>query len=169
MCNLCAMARVGTILVLLLLAGCAAGGDPGPSGKDPPERRELRVESLDSGAPFEGPRRPRVVVAPSAEALSKELGAGVRASGEGTYLAVQWGARPTGGYSIGVAGATVEGRRVTVRLALEAPPEDAIVAQVLTYPYAVSVLKDLDPAGKEFSLVDGKGETLDWPIRRVGG
>ena len=45
-----------------------------------------------------------MVVALSAEALSKELGAGVRASGEGTYIAVQWGVRPTDGYSTGVAG-----------------------------------------------------------------
>ena len=58
---------------------------------------------------------------------------------------------------------------MTVRLALEAPPEDAIVTQVLTYPYKISVLRVLEPAGMESSVVAGKGETLDWPIRRVGG
>ena len=73
------------------------------------EPRDLRGKRVASGAPGEGPRDPRAVLAPSAEALSRELGARIRGSGEGTYLVVYGGRRPTGGYSVGVTGARVEG------------------------------------------------------------
>ena len=97
---------------------------PGPVRRGSPETREprdLRVERVASGVPGEGPREPRVVLAPSAEALSRDLGARIRGSGEGTYLVVYAGQRPTGGYSVGVAGARAEGDRVTVRVSLEEP------------------------------------------------
>jgi hypothetical protein len=163
------MVRVGPILLLVLLSACSTAGDPGPSGGGTPEAREVRVERVAAGSPGEGPNRPRVVVAPSAEALSGELGADIRGRGGGTYLLVHGGQRPTGGYSVAVAGAKVEGDRVTVRLSLEDPPPDAMVTQSLTYPYEISVLRDLGPEGKSFSFVDGKGEKLDWPVRRVEG
>ena len=74
------------------------------------EPRDLRGKRVASGAPGESPRRdPRVVTAPSAGALSRDLGAQIRGSGEGTYLVVYGGRRPTGGYSVGVTGARVEG------------------------------------------------------------
>ena len=57
---------------------------------------------------------------------------------------------------------------MTVRLALERPPPDAIVTQAFTYPYAVVVLRELDPRGKDFSFVDLQGRGLDWPVRRAG-
>ncbi len=166
------MVRVGSILLLILLSACSAGGDPGPSDSSPPETpepRDLRVERVASGAPGEGPRDPRIVLAPSAEALSEELGARIRGSGEGTYVVAYGGQRPTGGYSVGVAGARVEGDRVTVRVSLEDPPPDAIVTQALTYPYEISVLCGLPPGGKSFSFVDGDGGELGWPVRRVEG
>jgi hypothetical protein len=108
------------------------------------------------------------VLAPSAEALSRDLGARIRGSGEGTYLVVYAGQKPTGGYSVGVAGARVEGDRVTVRVSLEDPPPDAIVTQSLTYPYEISVLRGLSAEGKSFSFVDGEGRELGWPVRRAG-
>lgn len=169
-CKLCAMVRVGPILFLILLSACSTAGDPGPSdgsSREGSKPRDLRVERVAAGAPGEGPARPRVILAPSAEALSGELGAKIRGSGGGTYLLVHRGERPTGGYSVAVAGARVEGDRVTVRLRLKDPPPDAMVTQSLTYPYEISVLRDLAPEGKSFSFVDGKGEKLDWPIRRV--
>lgn len=166
------MVRVGPILLLLLLSACSAAGNPGPSDESSPETPEphnLRVERVAARAPGEGPRRPRVVLAPSAEALSRELGAEIPDSGEGTYLVAYRGERPTGGYSVGVAGARVEGDQVTVRLSLDGPPSGAIVTQSLTYPYEISVLHGAAPEGRSFSFVDGNGETLDWPVRRVGG
>ncbi|HKH11101.1 MAG TPA: protease complex subunit PrcB family protein [Rubrobacter sp.] len=163
------MVRVGPILLMILLSACSTAGDPGPSDGGSSGARDLRVERLAAGAPGEGPGSPRVVLSPSAGALSEELDAEMPDSGEGTYLVVQWGERPTGGYSVAVAGARAEGDRVTVRLSLEDPPPDAMVTQSLTYPYEISVLRGLAPEGKTFSLVDGKGEKLDWPVRRVGG
>jgi hypothetical protein len=165
------MVRVGPILLLILLSTCSTAGNPGPSDGGPPETQEprgLRVERVASGAPGEGPRDPRAVLAPSAEALSRELGARIRGSGEGTYLVVYGGRRPTGGYSVGVAGARVAGDRVTVRVSLEDPPPDAIVTQSLTYPYEISVLRGLELEDKSFYLVDGEGRELGWPVRRVG-
>lgn len=159
---------MGPVLLLALLAACSAADDSGSPG-GAPETRDLRVENLAAGSPGEGPQRPRVVVAPSAEALSGELGAEIDGAGEGTYLVAYRGEQPTGGYSVGVRGAEVEGDRVTVRMTLKGPPEGAIVTQVLSYPYVISVLEDLDPAGKEFSFVSGGGERLEWPVRRVGG
>ena len=165
------MVRVGPILLLFLLSACSTTGAPDRSDGGSPEAqrpRDLRVERVASGAPGEGPRDPRVVLAPSAEALSRELGAQIRGSGGGTYLVVYGGQRPTGGYSVGVAGARVEGERVTVRISQEGPPPDAIVTQSLTYPYEVSVLRGLASGGKRFSFVDGNGRGLGWPVRRVG-
>ena len=154
------MLRAGLVTLLLLLAGCSAG-----DGSEEP--RDLRVERISSDAPGQGPRQPRAVVAPSAATLSGEVGANVPDSGSGMYLAVYWGEKPTGGYSMSVRSARLEGSRVTVRLALREPPRDAILTQALTYPYAVAVIRELDPGGKDFSFVDENGRELGWPVRRV--
>ena len=154
------MLRAGLVMLLLLLAGCSTG-----DGSEEP--RDLRVERISSDAPGQGPRHPQAVVAPSAAALSGEVGANVSDSGSGTYLAAYWGEKPTGGYSMSVRSARLEGSRVTVRLALREPPRDAILTQALTYPYAVAVIRELDPGGKDFSFVDENGRELGWPVRRV--
>jgi hypothetical protein len=97
------------------------------------------------------------------------MGVTIPDSGNGTYFAAYWGEKPTGGYSLAVRSARLEGDRVTVRLALEKPPPDAIVTQALTYPYAVSVVRGLDPEGKTLLFVDQRDRRLGWPVRRVGG
>jgi hypothetical protein len=76
--------------------------------------------------------------------------------------------KPTGGYSLAVESARLEGDRVTVRLALQEPPPDAILTQALTYPYAMAVIRDLDLLEKDSSFVDQEGQELGWPIRRAG-
>lgn len=167
------MIRAATLLLsLFLTAGCSAGDGSG-AWESPPETtqkpRELPVERVSSGAPGQGPESPRVIIAPSAEALSREIGGNVPDSGEGTYLAAYWGQRPTGGHSLAVESARLEGDEVTVTLALKEPPPDAMVTQALTYPYAVAAIGDLDPEGKRFVLVDKQGRTLDWKVRRAGG
>jgi PrcB C-terminal len=170
------MARVGLMLLLLLVAGCSAGDGSEPSAGEPSETteaseepRELRVENISSGEPGQGPRRPRVILAPSASDLSGATGADVPGSGDGTYLAAYWGEKPTGGYSMAVKSARLEGSVVTVRLALREPPRDAILTQALTYPYAVAVIRELDLQEEEFSFVDEEGRELGWPVRRAGG
>ena len=141
-----------------------------PETTDIPERpRELCVENSLSNAPGQGPREPEVILAPSASALSAEPGAEIPDSGRGTYLISYWGEKPTGGYSLGVGSAGLEGDRVTVRLALGEPPPDAILTQALTYPYVVAVVRNVSPRGKDFSFVDRDGRGLGWPVRRVGG
>lgn len=159
-------------MLLLLAAGCSAGDDAStPSSETteiPDEPRELRVERIFSNAPGEGPRRPGVILAPSASVLSEELGAEIPDSGEGTYLISYWGEKPTGGYSLTVESASLRGNRVTVGLALEGPPPDAIVTQALTYPYVVAVVHDVDPK-RDFVFVDQQGREIGWPVRRVDG
>jgi len=165
------MIRAGTVGLLLLLAfGCSAENGSEPSADDPSEApRNLRVGRISAGAPGQGPEEPRVIVAPSAAALSEAIGANVSNSGEGTYLAAYWGEKSTGGYSLGVGSARLEGDRVKIRLTLEEPPRDAVVTQALTYPYAVAVVRDLDPGGMDFSFTDESGRELGWPVRLVGG
>ncbi len=161
------MVRRGTIVLMLVLAvGCAAGDDSNETAEAP---ETLRVVQITSEAPGQGPRGPRVILSPSAAGLELETGASVPSdAGGGTYLAAYWGEKPTGGYSLGARSARLEGDRVTVRLALREPPPDAIVTQALTYPYAVAVVRGLDPTGKDFLFVDQRGRRLDWPLRRVG-
>ncbi len=170
------MVRAGTIALLLLLAaGCSVGDGSEPSADNPSKTtgasdapRDLRVARISSGAPGQGPEEPRVVLARSAAALSGAIDARVPDSGHGTYLAAYWGQKPTGGYSLAVESARLEGDRVTVRLALKEPPPDAVVTQALTYPYAVVVVRNLHPRGKRFSFVDQKGRELGWPVRPAG-
>ena len=164
-------------MLLLLAAGCSTSDDASsPSSKEPfettelpEEPRELRVERIFSNAPGQGPQAPSVILAPSSSALAGEIGAEIPDSGSGTYLISYWGEKPTGGYSLGVESARLEGDRVTVALALEEPPSDAILTQALTYPYVVAVVRDVDPQGKTFSFVDQAGRQLDWSVRRVDG
>ncbi len=157
---------------MLLAAGCSAGDDgSAPSSETaetPEEPRGLPVERISSNAPGQGPRRPSVILAHSASTLSRELGAEIPDSGRGTYLISYWGEKPTGGYSLTVESARLRGNRITVRLALEEPPPDAILTQALTYPYVVAVVRDVDPQ-KDFSFVDQNGRELGWPVRRVEG
>lgn len=156
------------MVLLLLVAGCSANGSSEtPEASEEP--RDLRVEQLSSEEPGQGPRQPRAVVASSAAVLSGATGASVPGSGDGTYLAAYWGQKPTGGYSMSVRSARLEGDKVTVRLALKEPPRDAILTQALTYPYAVAVIRGLSPEQKDFSFVDEEGRELGWPVRRVGG
>ncbi|HEX4993092.1 MAG TPA: protease complex subunit PrcB family protein [Rubrobacteraceae bacterium] len=162
------MVRVGLMALLLLVAGCSAGDGSEPS-ETTGASEELQVMSISSEEPGQGPQRPRAVLAPSASTLSEAIGANVPESGSGTYLAAYWGEKPTGGYTMSVRSARLEGDRVTVRLSLKEPPRDAIVTQALTYPYAVAVIRDLSPAGKAFSFADERGRELDWPVRRAGG
>ena len=170
------MARVGLMVFLVLLAGCSAGtgsessaDGPSESPESSEEPRDLNVERVSSGAPGQGPRQPRVILAPSARDLFGATRTSVPDSGSGVYLAAYWGEKPTGGYSMAVESAHLKRNTVTVRLALREPPRDAILTQALTYPYAVAVVRDLDARGKDFSFVDEEGRELDWPVRLVGG
>jgi hypothetical protein len=47
------------------------------------------------------------------------------------------GPKPTGGWSIDVRGATVEGETLVVDAAIKPPPPDAFVTQAFTSPYVV--------------------------------
>lgn len=131
-------------------------------------RSLLLVEQIVMGAPGQGPKRPRVIVASSASALSKELGKPVEESGKGTYIAALWGEKPTGGYTIAIGKPLRVGKMVTVELDLKKPPRDAFVSQSITYPYVVAVIRDIDPSSTKFTLVEKNGRRLDWPIQKVG-
>ncbi len=163
------------MVFVLLVAACSAGNgsespaDPSETPKVSDEPRHLKVERISSGAPGQGPERPRIILSPSASALSKATGTNVPDSGSGAYLAAYWGEKPTGGYSMAMVSARLEGNTATVRLSLKEPPRDAILTQALTYPHAVAVVRGLDPRGKDFAFVDEEGRELGWPVRLVGG
>lgn len=125
----------------------------------------MQVEQLAAGT--EGLNRRQVVVASSSTALSGATGIQIPGAGEGAYLAVFWGERPTGGYTVEVLSARLAGDQVTVEVALKPPPPDAMVAQALTYPYAAAVVRAANPEGKDFVFVTRGGRELDWPVKRV--
>jgi hypothetical protein len=134
------------------------------SSEDPSDLRVARISSVASG---QGPERPWVVLAPSATSLSRAIGASITNSG--TYLATYWGEKPTGGYSLAVESACLKGNRVTVRLALRESSPDAAVTRALTYPYAVAVMRDLDPplANSSLSSISAAGSSAGRSGSRV--
>lgn len=183
---------VALLLAVLTLPACATGGNEGSpesssvgettdaASEETSTREERMVEisRIDSGSSGQGDTQPRAVVAPSLEALSAALGGtpelrGVLRSAQattattedGAYIAVLWGEQNTGGYAVGIESASLEGDTVTVELALQRPPEGAIVAQALTHPYAVAALEGLDLSNKKFVLTDQSGRELSWPVR----
>jgi hypothetical protein len=52
-----------------------------------------------------------------------------------------------------------------VRISLK-EPDGALPS--IDYPYAVALLKGLEPRGKEFVFIDQDGRELDWPVQRLG-
>jgi len=150
--------------LLLLLAGCR----PSPPGEP---QRALEVRGALSGQSFQGREEPLAVVAPSRRALGGLLGGEVAgrlpAAEDATYLAVLWGRKPSGGYSVAVDSARLEEGRLVVRLRLRSPGPGTIVTQALTYPYAAAVIAGVEPAGREVVLTDQEGRRLHWPVRRA--
>ena len=154
-------------LVLALAAGAAlASAETGPRDGATSRTTELAVKKVDSG-PDGALKRRQIVIASSARALSAAIGEEVPHSGRGTYVAAYWGAKPTGGYSVAIREASKTGDRVSVRLALREPAPGTVVTQAFTYPYAIAVVKDLNPEGRRFSFFEGDGQRLDWTIRRA--
>lgn len=123
------------------------------------------LEQISSGTM--GPKRRQILAASSAADLSAALGLRVPDSGEGTYVAVVWGEKPTGGYTVDFGSVSVKGVRLEIGVDLKDPPPDAMVAQALTYPYAVAVLRGVDLGEKELSLVTRNGRELGWPVVNV--
>ena len=175
------MQRLATLLFFLLLAaGCSGGGDPGSdsgsgSTSPMPETTQegetipgtlgsVNIEQISSGS--DGLSQRQVVVAPSADALSEATGAPVPDAGEGTYLAAFWGEKPTGGYTVEILSARMEGARTIVQLALGKPPPDAMVSQALTQPYAAAVVRGEIREDTDLTFVTREGRELDWAVRR---
>ena len=194
--RLTALYLVVLSLALSLAGGCSGGGagsdsgqtgsassSSGTTGSNPegsttpaPETTQeagtteetsgrVPLEQISSGSGGLGQRQ--VVVAPSAGALSEATGAQVPDAGEGTYLAAFWGEKPTGGYTMEILSALMEGNQIIVRIALKDPPPDAMVSQALTYPYAAAVIRGGVPADKELTFVTQGGRELNWPIRNI--
>ena len=129
------------------------------------ETGSVSLEQISSGTM--GPEKRQILAASSAAELSAALGLRVPDSGEGTYVAVVWGEKPTGGYTVDFGSVSVKGVRLEIGVDLKDPPSDAMVAQALTYPYAVAVLRGVDLGEKELALVTQNGRELGWPVVNV--
>ena len=125
----------------------------------------VSLKQISSGTM--GPKRQQILVASSASDLAAALGLRVPDSGPGTYVAVAWGEKPTGGYTVDFGSAGVKGVRLEVGVDLKEPPPDAMVAQALTYPYAVAVMRGVDLGEKELVLVTRNGRALGWPVFNI--
>lgn len=169
------MRLTGALLTFLLLANFSAGCSAAPERKAPgaaggettardTEAKEMVVERIAEGQ--SGPAERRVVVAGSAAGLAGVAGLEIPDSGEGLYVSVHAGERPTGGYRVALSDAGGGDLRVTLR----EPGRGDIVTQALTQPYAVAVVRG--ERGKvpadELRFVDAEGEPLGWPVHRVG-
>lgn len=130
---------------------------------------DLRVEQLAAGNWGHDLQGAQILLAPSAAALGGATGIAVPEAGAGVYLGVFGGERPTGGYAIRITGGVEAGGDVTIRLATRRPAPGAMVAQVLTSPYAIAVIPDLQLARWTFTFRDQHGTDLAWPVRRVEG
>ncbi len=140
---------------------------------DNAEPRDLPVEQIlsDVGmASPQGPPSPVLFVSSSAETLSDRLSdalsipVAIPSSGEGTYLGACMGLKPSGGFSVRFESARLEGTQVTICLDVQEPGPDSFAITVITSPFAVAVIRDLDPRDKNFSV----GE-LDWQVVHVDG
>jgi hypothetical protein len=60
--------------------------------------------------------------------------------GDKTYLYVSWGQRPTGGYEVTILEAVRETDEIVVRVRYRRPPPDAMVTQVITYPFDLATV-----------------------------
>jgi hypothetical protein len=137
------------------------------------EGRELAVRQIltDPGLGAQGPPIPQVFVASSSAALSKALlnalsiRVDVPGLGVATYLGVCIGLKPSGGFAVGIESARLKGNHLTVHLVLQELGRDEIAFQAVTSPFAVCVIRDLDPRETTFSFV----AELDWEVVRAGG
>ncbi|MBI2875221.1 MAG: protease complex subunit PrcB family protein [Firmicutes bacterium] len=57
--------------------------------------------------------------------------------GSHTYLLAAWGEQPTAGYTVNFAGVREDGSKIRVSVRLRRPGPGDMVAQVITYPYAL--------------------------------
>ncbi len=66
--------------------------------------------------------------------------------GDTTYIFVASGERRTGGYEVSILDATrrADGDTIDVRVRFTRPPPDAMVTQVITYPYDVAAIRATD-------------------------
>ncbi len=129
----------------------------------PSQTGDVRLKQISSSAM--GPEKRQILIAASAQALAAATGLEVPDAGKGTYVAAAWGEKPTGGYTVDFGTASVEGVRVITNIELKQPPPEAMVAQALTYPYAVAFLPGIDPGEKTFTFVTRNGSEIGWPVR----
>jgi hypothetical protein len=132
---------------------------------------DLAVEQIhaDPGAGAQGPPFPQVYVSSSAQALSQGLSdalaldVAVTDSGGGTYIAACVGLKPSGGFSVAIRSARRSEDHVAVRLSIQEPGRDGFSIQVITAPFAVALIRDVDPGGRTFSFE----ADLNWEIVEV--
>jgi hypothetical protein len=133
---------------------------------------DLPVEQIltDPGMGAQGPPFSRIFVASSPNALSNamsdalSIGVQVPDLGSATYLGACMGVRPSGGFTVAIESARLKGNQVTVYLVLHELGPGEIAFQAMTSPFALGVIRDLDPQEKTFSL-EAK---LDWEVVHVG-
>jgi hypothetical protein len=74
------------------------------------------------------------------------------------------GLRPSGGFAVAIESAQLRANQVTVKLALQELGRDEIAVQALTSPFALGVIRNLDPREKTFFIE----ANLDWEVVNLG-
>ena len=137
----------------VLVAGCSAigGTSENPSLPNPP--------GMGEGEHLIYPQ-PVIETIETVKAI--HAGVAVVENNE-TFIIVSYGEKPTAGYEVRIVDVQTEGERAVVTAELIEP--DGMVAQVITYPYAVEVLKG---AFSDVEFRDAGGEYFPQVVGWVG-
>ena len=149
-------------LVFLLVAQAPAFGSAAES--EPP------AVSQPAGDPSGARGQPVLFQRPLRDEWPAEIEAWVDAYGHShgvhvtavdgaAWVLVAWGAKPTGGYEVAVqAVERLPGGDIRVKVALSAPPPDAVVIQVITYPFDLVVIPAASDAALHLEFVGARWE-----------
>jgi hypothetical protein len=128
-----------------------------------PEVPELEFRSISI---FQAPPQVERMV----QQQRKEEGAAVYVAEDAVYIVVARGEKPTGGYGIRVVDIKEEGGGFDVHVEYSDPKPGQMVAQVVTYPFAV-VKADLKDISRDTSFriyIDGNRSSVH-TARYLGG
>jgi outer membrane receptor protein involved in Fe transport len=146
------------LLLAFALTACASDTTPpaAPAADNASASASETVETrtlTSGGYAAAKPERPQAVAVKSADEYAAKweqtVGGGtppqVDFAGDSVVILLA-GSRPTGGYSVEVRGARLEGRTLVIDAAVKGPPPDSMVTQAFTSPFAAIAVntKDFD-------------------------
>ncbi|MCC5909598.1 MAG: protease complex subunit PrcB family protein [Clostridiaceae bacterium] len=156
-----------SMLLIVALVACAAEPEPAPT---PPEEPAEEGETVVEKYTIEEGLEDRITIVEEEEVLQEarewfqqfdetQEGAYVFEHPEITYIRINPGAQPTGGYGIHIKDYDEEEYPRIITMEVIAPDEDALVTQVQTYPSATLAI--ISDSVSQYEVRTGDGEVLE--------